>query len=255
MPKNGPITVVQVTDTHLYADPDGELLGVHTRHSLSRVVSDVRARFSAADAILLTGDLVHDGSAAGYRALRQMFADFESPCFFIPGNHDIPEVMETELVQGNMRKQKSVILGNWKCILLDTYYKDQVGGKLSSADLGFLQEELDNAGTNHVLLALHHPPLAVGCEWLDNIALQNSEEFLSMIFPYSQIRAIIFGHVHQSFSTSLQNILMLGSPSTCAQFLPGQKEFALDEAVPAYRVLRLLADGSIQTEVIQVAVS
>jgi 3',5'-cyclic AMP phosphodiesterase CpdA len=38
--------------------------------------------------VLLTGDLVDDGSSAGYTALRELLAPLAVPCLPIPGNHD-----------------------------------------------------------------------------------------------------------------------------------------------------------------------
>lgn len=246
------ITIVQVTDTHLYADPDGQLLGVHTRNSLNRVLADLAQRFPQVQAILLTGDLVHDGSPAGYQALQQALGRFDMPCYFVPGNHDIPQVMNTKLKGGCMVADKSFVLGNWKCILLDTFALDQVGGRLQEADLAFLRTHLQDSKECHVLIAMHHPPVAVGCAWLDNIALLNANDFFSSTAGHSQIRVVVFGHVHQETVQSRDGFQLLGTPSTCTQFKPGQTDFALDEPVPGYRVLHLYADGSFNSEVIRV---
>jgi 3',5'-cyclic-AMP phosphodiesterase len=41
----------------------------------------------------------------------------------------------------------------------------------------------------------------------------------------------------------------MATPATCAQFVPGSADFAIDDRPPGYRVLELMPDGSIATEV------
>jgi Icc protein len=41
----------------------------------------------------------------------------------------------------------------------------------------------------------------------------------------------------------------MSTPSTCIQFKPGSKTFALDDLPPGYRRLDLHADGNIDTAV------
>jgi Icc protein len=61
-----------------------------------------------------------------------------------------------------------------------------------------------------------------------------------------------WGHVHQSFDRRRHGVRLLGTPSTCAQFLPLSNEFAVDARPPAYRRLILRCDGTIETEVVWV---
>ena len=45
----------------------------------------------------------------------------------------------------------------------------------------------------------------------------------------------------------------MSTPSTCMQFKPGSKDFALDDLAPGYRRIELFADGRIDTEVLRLA--
>jgi len=63
---------------------------------------------------------------------------------------------------------------------------------------------------------------------------------------------MVWGHVHQQHDSRRGAVCMLGTPSTCAQFLPHSERFAIDAAPPAYRFLELRADGNIDTAVMQV---
>jgi Icc protein len=67
------------------------------------------------------------------------------------------------------------------------------------------------------------------------------------------VRAIVWGHVHQSYDALRKGVRLLATPSTCAQFLPNSDDFAVDRRPPGYRTLELRADGSLLTEVVWVA--
>jgi Icc protein len=66
------------------------------------------------------------------------------------------------------------------------------------------------------------------------------------------VRGIVWGHVHQALEGERAGVRLLATPSTCAQFAPGLDDFAIDSRPPAYRMLELLPDGSIVTEVVWV---
>ncbi len=100
------------------------------------------------------------------------------------------------------------------------------------------------------MVCLHHPPLAVGTKWLDQVGLKNGEEFLRSIAQTGKVRCVIFGHVHQEFTGQYDAIRIIGTPSTCRQFKAGSDDFALDDNGPAYRRISLKADGSVENELI-----
>ena len=62
----GVIKLLQVTDPHLFADEDGELLGINTFDSFRQVLSEIKKSGFESNYILATGDFVQDNSEAGY---------------------------------------------------------------------------------------------------------------------------------------------------------------------------------------------
>jgi 3',5'-cyclic-AMP phosphodiesterase len=88
--------------------------------------------------------------------------------------------------------------------------------------------------------------------WLDAIGIENADQFLRVLDAHPQLRAISWGHVHQSFDARRRGVRLLATPSTCAQFLPSSDDFALDRRPPAYRRLTLQPDGALETEVVWV---
>ena len=71
-----------------------------------------------------------------------------------------------------------------------------------------------------------------------------------MITQSGNVRVAIFGHVHQEFEAEHESIKIIGTPSTCRQFMVASSDFALDDNPPAYRRISLHADGSVENELI-----
>jgi Icc protein len=96
---------------------------------------------------------------------------------------------------------------------------------------------------------LHHHPVEMGSRWLDGIGLANAGEFWRVIDSHTHVRGIVWGHVHQEYDGERNGVRLLGTPSTCAQFLPKSDRYAVDSRPPAYRRFNLHDDGRIDTEV------
>jgi 3',5'-cyclic-AMP phosphodiesterase len=139
--------------------------------------------------------------------------------------------------------------GDWIVILLDSSVPDSAAGTLGHMELRILEEILSRHPRRHALICLHHPVMAVGTGWLDPLMLSNADAFFEIIDRHPQVRGVLFGHIHQSFEAERNGVSILGTPSTCVQFLPHTREFALDSLPPAWRQLTLHRDGRIETRV------
>ena len=56
------VTVVQLSDSHLFANADGRLLGMKTDDSLQQVMRAVATEQPNIDLLLCSGDISQDGS-------------------------------------------------------------------------------------------------------------------------------------------------------------------------------------------------
>lgn len=235
-------TVLHLTDTHIADDPAFALKGVKVRDSLTRVLVD-SARHGRPNLLLATGDLSHDGSGTAYRWLADTLIPVAPRLAALAGNHDDPAPLAAILPM-----PRKVELGGWRILLLHTPVPGMEGGHLADDELAFLDRALA-APAMPTLVALHHPPLALGSRWLDAIGLDNAGDFWRLVEPRRQVRAVLFGHAHQAFDGRRGPVRVLGTPSTCAQFRPHAVEFALDARPPGYRMLTLHADGGLDTAV------
>jgi Icc protein len=241
--------LIQCTDLHLFATPDAEYRGVVSHASLGAVLSAARAQHWPADALLLTGDLVDDESAAGYALLQTLVAPLAVPVLAIAGNHDDRHALAA-LNRGAFRVGGTHRVGAWQVILLQTQTPGEVHGTLDAPQRRMLSAALQREPARPTLIALHHPPLAVGSRWVDALGLRDADALWDIIAPHPQVKAVVFGHAHQEHDSVHQGVRCLGTPATCVQFQVGSAEFALDPTLaPGYRWFDLHDDGGLITGV------
>ena len=119
----------------------------------------------------------------------------------------------------------------------------------SAEQLALLEQALQTAGDRHVLVTFHHHPVSIGCRWMEPIGIRNPEALFAVLDRFPQVRAVLWGHVHQEIDQLRNNVRLIASPSTCIQFEPGSADFKVGEQAPGYRWLRLLPDGRLETGV------
>ncbi|MGA7799929.1 MAG: 3',5'-cyclic-AMP phosphodiesterase [Gammaproteobacteria bacterium] len=245
-----PLRILQLTDTHLFADPQGTLHDCNTEDSLRTVLAAARMDASPTDLVLLTGDLTHDGSAQGYRRLGRLVQQtFEVPVWCLPGNHDDGDTLRAALDDDSLCCPGGGVVGDWQLVLLDSTLPGREGGHLAAAELDRLENVLQARRAPHALVCLHHNPVPMGSRWLDTMTVDNGDALFSVLGRHPQVRVVLWGHVHQPFDTERHHIRLLASPSTCVQFLPGSDSFAVDSRPPGYRRLTLHANGRVETTV------
>lgn len=250
--KKQEIRILQITDPHLFKDPQGELLGINTQASFSQVLTEVSLSHFDYDIVLATGDLVQDSSRAGYACFCQMVQALQKPVFWIPGNHDFQpkmfEILTNE--QENIYPHKHLLLGeHWQILLLDSQVFGVPYGELGQYQLDWLREKLQQDPQRYTLVVLHHHILSTGSAWLDQHNLRNSHDLAYVLASFPKVKGILHGHIHQQVDDMWNGYQIMATPSTCVQFKPDSSHFALDTLQPGWRELILCSDGKIQTTV------
>ena len=124
---------------------------------------------------------------------------------------------------------------------------------MSKQELLFLEDCLLGNPNHHALIAVHHHCLKTKSAWMDTMMIENSQELWAIIKQYPQPKAITTGHIHQVMDFTIGGVRVLGTPSTCFQFKPESKVFSLDTAAPGYRLIKLYADGRIESGIIRLS--
>ncbi|TVP52937.1 MAG: 3',5'-cyclic-AMP phosphodiesterase [Halomonadaceae bacterium] len=247
-----PLYLLQITDPHLKASEDGELMGMRTHDSLNAVLAHVRAHHPEPDGVLATGDLSQDGSLTSYKHFQARMGQFACPVYWLAGNHDNVAVMQ-RLIGGTPAAQKRLISHGWQLLFLDSSVPDRVHGMLSDSELAFLDQSLAEYPDHHALVCLHHHPVPISARWMNAIGLRNPQALFDCLAGHPQVRGLLWGHIHQQLDEVHRGLRLMATPSTCVQFRPGSEQFSLDDRPPGYRWLRLYPDGHIDTAVERIA--
>lgn len=242
--------ILHITDTHLFADEDGLLLGINTNASFDAVINEIKQHGEHFDLIVATGDFVQDSSQLAYLRFAKSIKQFSAPCVWLAGNHDNCDNMRFIFKQQNLPDNKVVLLGEkWLVIMLNSQVEGKTYGQLSSQELALLKNTLAMYPDRFAMVFLHHHPIMSQCHWLDNHCLINHTEFINLINQYPNIKGIGWGHIHQKSHHRLSHCQAFSTPSTCVQFKPLNHDFQVANDLPGWRIIDLQRAGEIETKV------
>lgn len=240
------LRIAHLTDLHLPAHSDEAVAGRHADHALENILLAVLALDP--DLLLLTGDLADSGDEKAYLRLKQRLRSLKCPIFAVPGNHDHPIHMRQILGAHAWGAGRVMDLKGWRIIGLSSYWRGHAKGRLDIIQWRWLSQQLQ-LSSSPTLLAVHHPPIAIGSAWLDAMGLDNAWALKSLLRRHPQVRAVLFGHAHQNIEMYQGRCRFLGTPSTLRQFLPRSDHFDWSDEPGGWRWLTLFRSGRIQSQV------
>lgn len=245
-------TIVQISDTHLMDQDDLEFAAMNPEQSFHAVIQHMRQHLPDIDAIIHTGDLAQVPVSETYDRYLRFMQTLNLPHFQIPGNHD-----DTAIFPFHRQQDRAHMLsfGNWRLILLNSAVEGKVDGWVAQEQLEQLDQMLSEQADQHIIIACHHHPFAMQSFWIDQHKLKNADHLLNVIAKHQNVKAVLYGHVHQDSRNERHGVQFLSTPSTSVQFKPHSDSFALDESMPGYRVLNLKENGEFSTHVIRVKIN
>jgi 3',5'-cyclic AMP phosphodiesterase CpdA len=200
--------IIQLSDLHLTARGE-PLFGSLPAERLAAAIDLIRRDHTDAALCLLTGDLAEAGDDAAYAELARQVARLPMPTHPLVGNHDDRAALLRHFPDagdGSGFVQRAIELPGCRLLLLDTLDPGHGSGLLCAERLAWLKSQ-SWRHASPTLLAMHHPPLAVGIPAMDQYALRNPEEFWAVIEPHRhQIRHILLGHLHRPIGGSWRGI-------------------------------------------------
>ena len=208
--------IAQITDCHI-GFFRSDVGGANTRR-LRAVLARLRDGPNRPDLLLLSGDLTEFGDAASYARLGEMLADLPFPVHLMVGNHDDREALRDAFPATPHDRgfvQYVLPLPGLRLIALDTLEPGRHGGAFCVERAAWLVAQLDADPVTPVVIAMHHPPVATGLDWLDGD--ENSAwigRFAAAIAGRVQVRAILAGHLHRTIHTTIAGVPLTVCPST-----------------------------------------
>ncbi|WXT99409.1 MAG: 3',5'-cyclic adenosine monophosphate phosphodiesterase CpdA [Catillopecten margaritatus gill symbiont] len=201
---------IQISDCHI--DDIEQCMGVNSQQNLTRVIDEIALLES--DALLISGDLTHNGTLTSYKILKQLLSPVQSDIFVIGGNHDSDNI--TAIFDDCLFKKIS--LGTWDIISVNSVQANKTSGFLPKNTLIKLDTQLNNSSAKHILIVLHHPIVPMKSTWDDTLSLENPEDLFTILAKHDKIQAVLFGHAHESAEFEKDGLKIIACPSTAVQF-------------------------------------
>jgi Icc protein len=249
-----PLLLAQISDLHIGSNENG----VDPVPRLEAVVEAIRSLPDGVDAVLVSGDLTHDGGEREFQVARELLERLGAPLHVLPGNHDSRTLLRGAFDlpgEGGEPVNYSVDVGELRLVVFDSIVPGQDPGRYDPEQLRWLDSELRAQPDRPTLLAMHHPPLATGIREWDEINLEpgQREALAEVVARHPQLRAIVGGHLHRIAASSLAGCPVLSAPST---YLQAQPEFHAEDVefggVPGF-ALHALLDGELSSQVESIA--
>ena len=202
---------IQISDSHI--DNDKFVMGVDSQKNLSAIVSNISKHYF--DALLISGDLTHNGTLESYQKLQKILNPIESKIYMLHGNHDDLSNLSQIFNQSSLN---NFIIGCWEVITIDSVQVGKVSGRLNDEQLHTLSQKITTSSAKYIALCLHHPPVSMESDWNDALSLENPEDLFAVIDQFENIKAIMWGHAHQCAEFNRKGVKLFSCPSTALQF-------------------------------------
>ncbi len=237
-------SIVQISDTHLFGDKNRKINGSNSYQNLKEVMNHLLALKRKPDLIIVSGDLSQDCTFESYQHLANLLNTSGIKYYLFPGNHDDVDVIN-KVFDFNWIKNRvdySFDFNKWFINVIDTSVYPEVVGELSEDQLKNFEKSLSQNKNKPTIVFMHHHPLPVGSKWLDNYILNDAEKFNSIVKLNPQIKAVLFGHIHQVFEKNIDGKFYGSAPASCYQVLPKAEMFTIQNLNAGYRSIELDGD-------------
>jgi 3',5'-cyclic-AMP phosphodiesterase len=207
------------------------------------------------DAVLISGDLAEHGAADEYERVAELAGRLEAPLHVLAGNHDDRAALRRNFGLPGMDAepvQYAADLGPLRLVVLDSTRPGEDPGELDAGRLAWLEATLAAGPDVPTLLALHHPPVAIGIPAFDAIGLPADDRRAlgEVVRAHPQVHRIVAGHVHRTVYAELGGRSVLAAPSTYVQ---ARLDFGAEEIRfsddPAGFVVHVWLDGELVSHV------
>lgn len=175
------------------------------------------------DLVVITGDTVNDARPEEYAILADLLAGLSVPVLIVPGNHDDRLLMRS-CVPDRPYADPILLHHAWqrdhvRIFALDSLSPGEVAGRLSPAQIDWLRGGLARPFDGHTLVALHHPPCAVGMGRMDGqILIEGVADLRELLEAQPRPATILCGHLHRPFTARFGRTLVSAATSPAFQF-------------------------------------
>jgi len=215
--------LAQISDLHVR--PEGRLYKdvVDSNRMLDDAIAHLNALAPRPDLLLVTGDLVDDGTDAEYDAVRLRLNRSALPYLVIPGNHDDRQNFRRAFADHAYLPPPAApmhyVVDDYpvRIVAFDTTVPGQHHGDVDAAGLAWLSDTLGRDRVRPTVILLHHPPFSCGIPYLDKYMCRQPERLAEIVAGFGNVERVLCGHVHRPIQLRWAGTLVCSCPSTATQ--------------------------------------
>jgi 3',5'-cyclic AMP phosphodiesterase CpdA len=237
--------IAHISDLHVGREP---IAGEQLEDAVGRIL----ALPQQPDAVLIGGDLTDHATPEEYEYVHAGLAPLTMPVHVVAGNHDDRALLRETFGApgvGDEPIRYAVDCGDLRLVVADTTIPGRDEGRI---DVEWIAAALDEDRDTPTILALHHPPVAIGIPAIDgSIAPPPERLALADVLRRSpQVRRLVAGHDHRTAVATLGGcpVLLLGSTQVALHLDFAATEFDMRTEPPLLAVHRMV-DGELVSHV------
>lgn len=213
--------IAQISDCHITAADERVADRVDPSIGLRRAIEIINR--IGADLVVGSGDLVNDARSDEYDELCALLARLDARFLALPGNHDDRTELRSrfgDLPAGGPDQpiDHVVDVGDLRLVCLDTTIPGRHDGRLTPAQLDWLDDVLAADRDRPAIVVQHHPPVPSGIPSMDGrFGLAGADAEAVVLARHDHVAAVWAGHYHRAFHQRFGGTVATSCPSTAVE--------------------------------------
>jgi len=172
------------------------------------------------DVVILSGDVVDEGTPAEYVVAREFLGTIEAPVLVIPGNHDKREAFRACFLDQDYIAPSGPLHfiapnhGPVRIIGLDITVPGEHHGDMDDAACDWLTNALALEADRPTIVMMHQPPFKSGIPYIDEYNCRRGQRLAEIIARYPAVERILCGHIHRFMQVRFGGTMLCTAPST-----------------------------------------
>lgn len=253
MSKENKIRIALLSDLHLTSDKK-PIWGVDTYANFKKAINKL-STIPRIDCIIVCGDIANDGLVETYTYADYEFQKLGIPTFWCPGNHDNLKNYY-DFGYNSFSKLSGIYdVGGFRLISLCSVTHDEndpsqnrARGIIKDKDLALLDKNLFESEIPCIVF-LHHPSIEPG-GWLSNKILINRGVLNHVINNHSQVKAVLYGHIHYYMEHIVGSTIYISSPAVGYAFNKDLPKFQIATGEEGFAIIDI-SESKVNTEIVR----
>jgi len=212
--------IAHFSDPHLR--PQGQLYQglINSNAQFDLAIRQLNVLDPIPDLVIVSGDLVDEGTAAEYATVRRALGAVRQPILAIPGNHDEREAFRACFADHCHLPTMGPLhfavgdKGPVRVLGLDVTVPGRHHGELTDEAGSWLEATLAEEPERPTIVMMHQPPIASGIACIDAYNCREGRRLEALLQRHPQVERLLCGHLHRFMQVRFGGTMLVTAPST-----------------------------------------